>query len=87
MACAGCLGHKASVLAAARLMRRSGVPYVVVVEQIDNTPVPLGVLSAEDVVARVLALQLDARVVTVGDVLATKAAPTLDSLLRRLARA
>lgn len=56
----GCIDCTANVLSAARLMRDAGVPYVV---------------AGDDVVTRVLALELDARVLTVGDVLATKAAP------------
>lgn len=81
---AGCVERSTSILTAARLMRRCGIPYVVVVEHGDDAPVPLGLVSAEDIVLRVIALGLDARVVTAGDVLATKAAPTLDALLRRL---
>lgn len=71
----GCIDCTANVLSAARLMRDTGVPYVVVTERVEDRLAPLGVISADDVVTRVLALELDARVLTVGDVLATKAAP------------
>lgn len=81
---AGRIDCAANVLSAARLMRNTGMPYVVVTECVERTCVPLGVVSAHDIVSRVLALDLDARVLTVGDVLATKAAPALDALLRRL---
>jgi CBS domain-containing protein len=80
------IDHGASVLSAARLMRQSGTPYVVVTDGAGSA-VPLGTLSAQDIVARVLAVELDPSVLTVGDVLSTKAGPALDALLRRLAQA
>lgn len=74
----------ASVLQASQLMRASGMPYIMVTEPSDEGPVPLGVISAQDVAMRIVALELRPAVLTVGDVLAAKAAPTLDALLRRL---
>ena len=78
------IDRHASVFRAAQLMRRTGLPFVVVTEASDDGAVPLGVISTQDIVMRVMALGLDARVMRVGDVLATKAAPALDALLRRL---
>ena len=78
------IDSRASVLRAAQLMRRTGLPFVIVTEAGDEGAVPLGVISTQDIVMRVMALGLDARVVRVGDVLTTKVAPALDALLRRL---
>jgi len=49
-------------------MRELNVDEVVVVEAQRGTPVPVGILSARDVVDRVVALDLDASVVTAADV-------------------
>jgi len=78
------ISSDASVWRAAQLMCRTGLPYLVVTEWSADGPVPLGVLSAADIVIRVVARNLDVRRVTVGEVLSEKAAPTLAALLRRL---
>ena len=78
------IASDASVWRAAQLMCRTGLPYVVVTEWSEDGPVPLGVLSAADIVMRVVARNLDVRRITVGDVLAEKTAPTFAALLRRL---
>lgn len=79
------IASDASVWRAAQLMCRSGLPYLVVTEWSVEGPVPLGVLSAADIVTWVVAKDRDVRRVTVGDVLAEKTAPALAALLRRLA--
>jgi len=80
----GRISSDASVWRAAQLMCRTGLPYLVVVEWSVEGAVPLGVLSAADIVTRVVARDLDVRRVTVGEILSEKAAPTLAALLRRL---
>jgi CBS domain-containing protein len=59
----------ATVADASRVMREWNVDRVVVTEARQGAPVPVGVLSARDVVDRVVALDLDASVVTAADVL------------------
>jgi signal-transduction protein with cAMP-binding, CBS, and nucleotidyltransferase domain len=58
----------ASVLNASVVMREFHVDEVVVT--IGREPIPLGVVTAEDIVTRVVALGLDSGVLTVGDLLA-----------------
>ena len=78
------IASEASVWRAAQLMCRTGLPYLFVTEWTDEGAMPLGVLSAADIVTRVVARNLDVRRVTVGEVLSEKTAPTLAALLRRL---
>jgi hypothetical protein len=59
----------ATVLDASRVMREWHVDWVVVTEAGRGGAVPLGVLSAREIVDRVVAVGLDANVVTAGDVL------------------
>jgi CBS domain-containing protein len=63
-----CVDGNATVADASRVMRELNVDEVVVVEAQRGTPVPVGILSARDVVDRVVALDLDASVVTAADV-------------------
>jgi CBS domain-containing protein len=64
-----CIDIDASILAASRLMREQDVSDLVVTERQDNDSLPIGILSAREIVMRVLALELDAGVLKVGDVL------------------
>ena len=80
----GRIPSDATVWRAAQLMCRSGLTFVVVTESSPEGAIPLGVLSAADIVTRVVSRDLDVRRVTVGEVLAEKAAPTLAALLHRL---
>jgi CBS domain-containing protein len=64
-----CVDGGASVADASRVMRQWHVDQVVVTEARLGAPIPVGVLSARDVVERVVALDLDPSVVTAADVL------------------
>jgi CBS domain-containing protein len=64
-----CIDSDASILAASRLMREQDVSDLVVTERQDNDSLPVGILSAREIVMRVLALELDAGVLKVSDVL------------------
>jgi CBS-domain-containing membrane protein len=50
-------------------MREQHVEEVVVTEKLDGKITPAGIVSARDIVTRVMALELDPSVVTVGDIL------------------
>jgi CBS domain-containing protein len=65
-----CVDGNATVADASRVMRQLNVDEVVVTEARQGAPepIPVGVLSARDVVDRVVALDLDASVVTAADV-------------------
>jgi CBS domain-containing protein len=64
-----CIDRDASVVAASRLMRAQDVDELVVTEPLEGRRVPAGVISARDVVNRVVAHDLDPAIVTVGDIL------------------
>jgi CBS domain-containing protein len=56
-------------------MRVQQVDYVVVTEPANDVRIPLGIVSARDIVTRVVALGLDSSVVTAGDLLWSPPAP------------
>lgn len=58
----------ASVLEASKLMRRSGKSELIVTRETSGMLVPLAVLTAKDIVTRVIAAELDPAVVTTGDI-------------------
>jgi CBS domain-containing protein len=64
-----CIDRNATVSTACKLMRTQGLSELVVTETPDNMQTCAGILSARDIVTRVVALDLDAHVVTVGDIL------------------
>lgn len=64
-----CVDADQTVKAASFAMRRQKIDRVVVMQRGGAPGAPLGILSASDIVTRVVALGLDASVVTVGDLL------------------
>ena len=58
-----------SVQEAAQLMRQHHVGALVVVEEVSGKRKPLGLVTDRDLVVEVLATQLDAKVITVGDIM------------------
>jgi CBS domain-containing protein len=58
-----------SILEACRLMRRSGAERLLVTDQAEGTRVPVGVVTARDIVTRIVAAGLDPAVLTAGDIL------------------
>ena len=62
--------RKASVLEAAKLMRQYHVGDIVVTDDIDGRRVPVGIVTDRDIVLEVLAQELDATSLTVGDIMA-----------------
>jgi CBS domain-containing protein len=63
-----CVDRTATVIVASKLMRSLHVDELVVVDREDGVPIPLGVLSARQIVTRILAAELDPRVLTAGDI-------------------
>jgi len=57
-----------SILDASRLMRTSGAAELLVTDQAEGTLLPVGVVTARDIVTRVVAAELDASVLTAGDI-------------------
>jgi len=58
----------ASVLAASRLMRESGATQLLVTEVTAGVFVAIGIVTAGDIVTRVIATGLDPAVLTAGDI-------------------
>ena len=63
-----CVDLNTSALAATELMRIYQVAELVVTDQADGSLVPVGILSARDIVTRIIATGLDPAVVTAGDI-------------------
>jgi CBS domain-containing protein len=72
---AACIDRNETVEAASCAMRVQQVDYVVVTEPANDARIPLGIVSARDIVTRVVALGLDSSVVTAGDLLWSPPAP------------
>jgi CBS domain-containing protein len=64
----------ASIAYASRLMRAFGTSELQVVSEAGGRPEALGVLTAGDIVTRVLAVGLDPAVLTAGDLVSVSAA-------------
>ena len=59
---------EASIVEASRLMRQSGETALAVLSEAEGQPCVIGVVTAGDIVTRVLAVGLDPSVLTVGDI-------------------
>src|SRR5689334_8954650 len=57
-----------SILEASRLMRTSGAAELLVTDPAEGTLLPMGVVTARDIVTRVVAAELDPSVLTAGDI-------------------
>jgi CBS domain-containing protein len=62
------IDREASVLEASKLMRKSGKTELLVTDQVDGMLLPLSIVTANDIVRRVIALDLDPAVLTTGDI-------------------
>jgi len=63
-----------AILEAAQLMRHHHVGDVLVVEDRSGVRVPVGIVTDRDLVVEIMAPELDQRVITVGDIMATELA-------------
>jgi CBS domain-containing protein len=77
--------REASVLDASRLMRKAGTTELLVTGKANGMLLPLGMVTANDIVTRVVAAGLDPAVLTTGDIAwsAIAAAGAHDSNARR----
>ena len=64
-----CIDRNATILVASTLMRLYQVDDLVVTDQCEGKLMPGGILSARDIVTRVIATELDPTVLTVGDMI------------------
>jgi CBS domain-containing protein len=64
-----CATRETTISEAANLMRSHHIGDVVVVDRLDGDRVPIGIVTDRDIVVEVVAPGLDAKVITVGDVL------------------
>lgn len=62
------IDREASVLDASKLMRTSGATELLVVDKADGIAFAFGILTANDIVTRVIATGLDPAVLTTGDI-------------------
>ena len=62
------IDRESSVLAASKLMRKSGVTELLVTDESSGMMLPLGIVTADDIVSRVVAAELDPAVLTTGDI-------------------
>jgi len=70
-----CIDRDASVASACRVMREQRVGEVVVTECQDGRQIPAGIVSARDIVTRIVAVELDPAALTIGDILWIPARP------------
>src|ERR1700730_11324684 len=70
-----CVDRNATVSAASKLMRDQGLSELVVTENRCDGQTCARILSARDIVTRIVAFELDADVVTVGDILWSRTKP------------
>jgi CBS domain-containing protein len=63
-----CVGRETTILGVSKLMRSSQVGELVVADQPKEAVVPIGMVSARDIVTRIIATGLDPRVFTAGDI-------------------
>lgn len=61
--------RETTVVEAAKLMRNHHVGDIVVVDREDGKNVPVGIVTDRDLVIEVLAMELDANTLTVGDIM------------------
>lgn len=61
--------RETTVLEASRLMRQYHVGDLVVVDEADGKRVPVGIVTDRDVVLEIVSMELDAAVLTVGDIM------------------
>lgn len=65
-------GRDTTVQAAAKMMRHYHVGSLVVVDYFDGKRVPVGIVTDRDIVVEVTAIDLDSKVITVGDIMAAE---------------
>jgi CBS domain-containing protein len=62
------IDREVSVLDASKLMKKSGATELLVTGETEGQLLPLGIVTANDIVTRVIAAELDPAVLTTGDI-------------------
>lgn len=65
------VNREATVQTACKLMRHYHVGSLVVVDEVDGKRKPIGIVTDRDVVVEVDAMELDSKVITIGDIMST----------------
>lgn len=73
-----CVDRDTTILGASKLMRNYQVGAVVVMDRPTGSLIPVGIISARDIVTRVIATGLDPAVLTAGDISWSEAAGAKD---------
>lgn len=68
-----------TVLEASRLMRQHHVGDLVVVDELDGKRVPVGIVTDRDIVMEIVCMELEASVLTVGDIMSRELATVRES--------
>lgn len=63
------VNREVTVHAACKLMRHYHVGSLVVVDEVDDKRIPVGILTDRDIVIEINAMDLDAKVITAGDIM------------------
>jgi predicted transcriptional regulator len=64
-----CVDHDATILNVSRLIRNYQTEQLVVTQRLHDVRVPVGIVSACDIVTRIVAAELDPAVMTAGDII------------------
>jgi len=60
--------QEVSVVDASKLMRKTGSTELLVTHEANHLPLPIGIVTANQIVTRVIAAELDPAVLTMGDI-------------------
>ncbi|MEQ1773525.1 MAG: CBS domain-containing protein [Burkholderiales bacterium] len=74
------VNREVTVHAACKLMRHYHVGSLVVVDEVDGKRTPVGMMTDRDVVIEINAMDLDAKVITVGDIMSPELVTAPESL-------
>ena len=74
------VNREVTVHAACKLMRHYRVGSLVVVDEADGNCVPVGILTDRDIVVEINAMDLDARLITAGDIMSPDLVTAPESL-------
>lgn len=69
-----------TVQAASKLMRQHHVGTVVIVDELAGKRLPVGIVTDRDIVVEVTAVELDPKVITVGDIMAPESQGILETM-------
>ncbi len=74
------INREVTVHAACKLMRHYHVGSLVVVDEVDGKRLPVGILTDRDIVVEISAMDLDAKIITAGDIMSSDLVTAPESL-------